>query len=128
MKMQRVLTWILTLSLLVSVAALGATPAGPDAGSSAAAASAPPQGSASSEQPKSERPQPSPRQQRSYQRETHNQDHGRISKKEWLFLGAVAGTSMSIGAIAAGGKGLAIGTLVGGWAAYGAHRVWRWLR
>lgn len=126
MKMKRVLTWILTLSLLLSVAALGATPTGPDAGSSAAA-SAPPQNSASSEQPKSERPQPSPRQQRSYQRETRNHNH-RISKKEWLFLGAVAGTSMSIGAIAAGGKGLAIGALVGGWAAYGAHRFWRWLK
>jgi hypothetical protein len=123
--MKRLLTWILTLSLLLSVAALGATPTGPSAGSSVAA-SAPPQNSTSSEQPKSERPQPSTRQQRSYQRETRN--HSRISKKEWLFLGAVAGTSMSIGAIAAGGKGLAIGTLVGGWAAYGAHRVWRWLK
>ncbi len=128
MKMKRVLTWILTLSLLLSVAALGATPTGPDASSSVVASAPPlPQDSASSQQPKSERPQPSPRQQRSYQRETGNHNH-RISKKEWVFLGAVAGTSMGIGAIAAGGKGVAIGALVGGWAAYGAHRVWRWLK
>jgi hypothetical protein len=47
-----------------------------------------------------------------------------ISKKEKIFLAAIVGTSLAIGAIAGGGEGLAIGALVGGWAAYAAHRFW----
>jgi hypothetical protein len=41
-----------------------------------------------------------------------------------VFMGAIAGTSMGIGAIAGGGTGLAIGALVGGWGAYAGHRFW----
>ncbi len=51
-----------------------------------------------------------------------------MSKKEKIFLVAVVGTSMAIGAIAGGGEGLAIGALAGGWAAYLAHRFWKDLR
>lgn len=124
MRTKRVLALILTLSLLAPVAYLAADPKAPSSASSAA--SAPPQTSASSPQPQTERPQPRAR-QRSYQRETRGRHTG-ISKKEWLFLGAVAGTSMGIGALAAGGKGVAIGALVGGWAAYGAHKLWGHLK
>jgi hypothetical protein len=42
-------------------------------------------------------------------------------------MGAVAGTSLSIGALAGGGTGLAIGAIVGGWGAYAVHRLWRHL-
>jgi len=42
-------------------------------------------------------------------------------------MAAVAGTSMGIGAIAAGGTGLAIGAIVGGWSAYAVHRLWNHL-
>lgn len=35
---------------------------------------------------------------------------------------------MGIGALAGGPKGLAIGAIVGGWGAYGAHRLWRWIK
>jgi uncharacterized membrane protein len=45
-----------------------------------------------------------------------------------VFMGAIAGTSMGIGAIAAGGTGLAIGAIVGGWGAYTGHRVWHWVK
>jgi len=31
---------------------------------------------------------------------------------------------MGIGAIAGGAHGLAIGTIVGGWAAFGGHYLW----
>jgi hypothetical protein len=51
-----------------------------------------------------------------------------ISKGEVAMMAAVAGTSMGIGAIAAGGTGLAIGALVGGWSAYAVHRLWRHIR
>jgi len=62
-------------------------------------------------------------QRRSYERETGRRHHS-ISKKEVIFLGAIVGTSMGIGAIAGGAHGLAIGTIVGGWAAFGGHYLW----
>ncbi len=65
---------------------------------------------------------------RSYERETGRRHHPRITKKEMIFLGAIAGTSMGIGAIAGGAKGLAIGTIVGGWAAFAGHVLWNKLR
>ncbi len=71
------------------------------------------------------RPQPRAR-QHSYQRETRTSEG--ISKKEKVFMGAIAGTSLAIGAIAGGGKGLAIGAIVGGWGAYLGHRVWKWVK
>jgi outer membrane lipoprotein SlyB len=64
---------------------------------------------------------------RSYEREVHPRRHRRVSKKEWAFMGAIAGTSMGIGAIAGGGTGLAIGAIVGGWGAYVGHRCWHWV-
>jgi hypothetical protein len=66
----------------------------------------------------------SSRERRSYQRETRTRHH-RITKQEVIFLAAVAGTPMGIGAIAGGAHGLAIGSIVGGWAAFGAHRLWK---
>jgi hypothetical protein len=65
-------------------------------------------------------------QQRSYQRETRASQG--ISKKEKIFMVAIAGTSMAIGAIAGGGEGLAIGAIVGGWGAYAGHRIWKWVK
>jgi len=62
---------------------------------------------------------------RSYARETHRRRSG-VSRNEAVFMGAVAGTSMGIGAIAGGGVGLAIGAIVGGWGAYASHRLWRY--
>jgi hypothetical protein len=64
----------------------------------------------------------------SYERETRQRRHSRISKKEVAFMAAIAGTSMGIGAIAGGGEGLAIGAIVGGWGAYAGHRLWKWLK
>jgi hypothetical protein len=71
---------------------------------------------------------PSQAQRRSYTRETHNRHHSSVSKKEVAFMAAIAGTSMGIGALAGGAKGLAIGAIVGGWGAYAGHRLWKWLR
>jgi len=73
------------------------------------------------------RPQPASR-RRSYERETRPRRRSRISKKEVIVLAGIAGTSMGIGALAGGTKGLAIGAIVGGWGAYAAHRFWRWIR
>ena len=64
---------------------------------------------------------------RSYARETH-QRRRHISKGEIAFMAAIAGTSMGIGALAGGGRGLAIGAIVGGWGAYAGHRLWKWIR
>lgn len=94
-------------------------------------ASAQPARPAAQEQaPQTVRPQPASQRanQRSYERETRTRRHRGISKKEWLFLGAVAGTSMGIGAIAAGAHGLAIGAIVGGWSAFAAHKLWHFIR
>ena len=77
------------------------------------------------QQPSSVRP--TTQQRRSYEREVQPRRHRGISKKEWVFMGAIAGTSMGIGVIAAGGTGVAIGAIVGGWGAYVGHRCWRWV-
>lgn len=97
----------------------GQTPPASSTPSQAQANSAPAQGAQTA------RPQPRAR-QRSYQRETRTWRG--ISKKEWVFMGAIAGTSMGIGALAGGGKGLAIGAIVGGWGAYLGHRIWKWVK
>ena len=68
------------------------------------------------------------RERRSYEREVNVKRHHGISKKEVIFLAAVAGTPMGIGAIAGGAHGLAIGAVVGGWSAYAVHRLWRHIR
>jgi hypothetical protein len=88
---------------------------------------APAAAQSSNESPQSVRPQPRAR-QRSYERETRGRRRSGVSKKEVLFLAGVAGTSMGIGALAGGAQGLAIGAIVGGWGAYAAHRLWRWIR
>ena len=64
---------------------------------------------------------------RSYDIET-GREHRKISKKEVAFMAAIAGTSMGIGALAGGAKGLAIGSIVGGWGAYVGHRLWKRLK
>lgn len=81
----------------------------------------------STQTPTSERPQSTSR-RRSYERETHPRRRSGISKKEVAVLAGIAGTSMGIGALAGGAKGLAIGAIVGGWGAYAGHRLWRWIR
>jgi hypothetical protein len=93
------------------------------------AAAAPPPAQNNATQPRqSFRPQ-SASQRRSYERETRGRRrHSGISKKEVAFMAAIAGTSMGIGALAAGAKGLAIGAIVGGWGAYAGHRMWNWIR
>jgi hypothetical protein len=84
----------------------------------------PPAATPQDQQPSSVRPNATP-QQRSYEREVHaRRRHSHISRGEVVFMGAIAGTSMGIGAIAGGGAGLAIGALVGGWGAYAGHRFW----
>ena len=92
------------------------------------AAPAPPPAQNTAQTRESVRPQPTS-QRRSYERETRGRRrHSGISKKEVAFMAAIAGTSMGIGALAAGGEGLAIGAIVGGWGAYAGHRIWRWVR
>ena len=65
---------------------------------------------------------------RLYARETRRHHHHHITKGEIAFMAAIAGTSMGIGALAGGGRGLAIGAIVGGWGAYAGHRLWNWIR
>ena len=92
-------------------------------------AAAPGQPAAQAQTPQTERPQATAVQRRSYEREVHpRRRHSGISKKEWLFMGAVAGTSMGVGAIAAGAHGLAIGAIVGGWGAFAAHKLYHFVR
>ncbi len=92
------------------------------------AAPAPPPAQNAAQTRESVRPK-SASQRRSYERETRGRRrHSGISKKEVAFMAAIAGTSMGIGALAAGGQGLAIGAIVGGWGAYAGHRLWRWVR
>ena len=95
----------------------------PAAGQPSAPAAAP-----QTQQPSSVRPNTTT-QHRSYERETHPRHRSRhISKGEVIFMAGIAGTSMGIGAIAAGGTGLAIGAIVGGWGAYAGHRIWHWVK
>ena len=65
---------------------------------------------------------------RLYARETRRHHHHHITKGEIAFMAAIVGTSMGIGALAGGGRGLAIGAIVGGWGAYAGHRLWNWIR
>lgn len=52
--------------------------------------------------------------------------HYGISQREAIFLVAIVGSCMGIGALAGGAKGLAIGALVGGWGAFVAHKLIKW--
>ncbi len=129
---QKTISAILTLALLVPelVMAQGTGPVTtvrpqPPASTSTVAQT--------TESPQSVRPQPqsqrrSYQQRRSYERETRGRRRRGISKEEKIFLVAVAGSSMGIGALAGGPEGLAIGAIVGGWSAYAAHRLWGWIR
>jgi hypothetical protein len=51
-----------------------------------------------------------------------------MSRDEKILLVGIAGSSMGISAIAAGGVGLGIGAIVGGWGAYVGHHVYHWVR
>ena len=133
--MRKLLPFILTLGVLITVAwavesspqtafaSAGTQPAATAASSTAAPAQPAANGQEAGTATSETRPQPTTVQRRSYERETGRRHHG-ISKKEVIFLSAIAGTSMGIGAIAAGAHGLAIGTIVGGWAAFGGHFLW----
>jgi hypothetical protein len=68
------------------------------------------------------RPQPAARTSRDRHGEPRRREGG-ITKGDIIFIGAVAGSSMGIGAIAAGGKGVAIGAIAGGWAGYLANLI-----
>lgn len=124
---KKILTLVLASSLVLAEALLAANPPSnpvpPSAGQPAPAATANQQ----AQTPQSPQYQTRAR-RRSYERETNNRRHGGISKNEAIFLGAVAATPMAIGAIAGGGHGLAIGAVVGGWSAVGAHYLWKHLR
>ena len=127
-QMKRAVIAILALSLLVpEFSFANGLPPGQGTGSSsqAASSSSTPPTSSEPRSPASHRRQT--RRNRSYARETQQRHHG-ISKGEKVFLVSVVGTSMGIGALAGGPKGLAIGAIVGGWGAYGAHRLWRWIK
>ncbi len=117
----------LLVSSLLSPGAYRAEQNSPPTPRATTAAPSAPQSSTPAAAPETTRPQP-PARQRSYHRETRARSLHGISKQEWLFLGAIAGTSMGIGALAAGGKGVAIGAIVGGWAAYAGHRFWKWVK
>jgi hypothetical protein len=67
----------------------------------------------------------STRERRSYARETNTRRHFRITKGEVLTLATVAAVPMGIGAIAAGGRGLAIGAVVAGPSTVAAHYIWK---
>ena len=122
MIMQRPLTLVLGLALLA--AALPVAEGYASAGTAPAQPASPPAAAPQDQQPSSARPAPPPQQTYS-EREVHPRRHSHVTKKEIVFMGAIAGTSMGIGAIAGGGTGLAIGAIVGGWSAYAGHRLWR---
>lgn len=67
----------------------------------------------------------SAREQRSYRRETTPRRHYHITKGEVLTLATVAAVPMGIGAVAAGGRGLAIGAIVAGPSTVAAHYIWK---
>ncbi|HLY60501.1 MAG TPA: hypothetical protein VKV95_07010 [Terriglobia bacterium] len=67
----------------------------------------------------------SARERRSYERETTTRHHYHITKGEVLTLATVAAMPMGIGAIAAGGRGLAIGAIVAGPSTIAAHYIWK---
>jgi hypothetical protein len=76
-------------------------------------------------QPTYSRQYRSSRERRSYERETHTRRHYHITKGEVLTLATVAAVPMGIGAIAAGGRGLAIGAIVAGPSTVAAHYIWK---
>jgi hypothetical protein len=86
-----------------------------------------PQPQPQAQTPTTTRPEPAPAERRAYNREVYGRRHHRISKQQWIFLGAVAGTPMAIGALAGGAEGRAVGAIVGGWGAFVAHKFWRHL-
>jgi hypothetical protein len=67
----------------------------------------------------------SARERRSYERETTRRHHFHITKSEVLTLATVAAVPMGIGAVAAGGRGLAIGAIVAGPSTVAAHFIWK---
>ena len=67
----------------------------------------------------------SARERRSYERETTTRRHYHITKGEVLTLATVAAVPMGIGAVAAGGRGLAIGAIVAGPSTVAAHYIWK---
>jgi len=127
--LRRLLVAALTLTLVLPGALLARESGTQMAAATPAAAASPSarQTSAPAQEPRSVRPQ-SPAQRRSYAREVRGRRRSGISKKEVAMLAAIAGTSMGIGALAGGAKGLAIGAIVGGWGAYVGHRLWKWMR
>lgn len=126
---RRLVSAFLVMTMLVPGLLLAQTDTRPVTTANAQpAAPAPPPAQNTAQTCESVRPQPTS-QRRSYERETRGRRrHSGISKKEVAFMAAIAGTSMGIGALAAGGEGLAIGAIVGGWGAYAGHRLWRWVR
>lgn len=76
-------------------------------------------------QPTPSRRYQSSRERRSYERETHTRRHYHITKGEVLTLATVAAVPMGIGAIAAGGRGLAIGAIIAGPSTVAAHYIWK---
>lgn len=126
--MRRLVATVLALSLLLPEALLSQQNTARTAGvNGPAAASSSPRTSAQTRYPETVRPTRATH-RRSYGRETRSRRHSGISKGEVAFMAAIAGTSMGIGALAGGAKGLAIGAIVGGWGAYAGHRLWKWLR
>lgn len=126
---RKLLTAILTLALAMpgmliaqQAPANAVRPSDPSA-----AAARPSQPAAQSETPQATRPQPRRAERRSYEREVRSRRHRGLSKNEWVFLGAVAGTSMGIGALAGGAHGLAIGAIVGSWGAFAAHKLYHFI-
>jgi hypothetical protein len=67
----------------------------------------------------------SSRERRSYERETRSRRHYRVTKGEVLTLATVAAMPMGIGAIAAGGRVLAIGAVIAGPSTVAAHYIWK---
>ncbi len=125
--MKRAIIAVLATSLLLpGFSFANVAPPAQEAGSQAASSSSTQPTSSEPRAPASHRRQT--RRSRSYARETQQKRHTGISKGEKVFLVSVVGTSMGIGALAGGPKGLAIGAIVGGWGAYAAHRMWHWIK
>ncbi len=66
--------------------------------------------------------------QKAYERQVRARHRADPPKGRTLMMVGVAGTSMAIGALAGGARGLAIGAIVGAWGAYMVHRFWRRIR
>ena len=122
---RRAMNTTLCLMLALAVPSLAVSA---DAGPSAKLANSPltapasPSAFPQEQQPTSVRPN-STAPQRAYASQAHPRRR-HITKGEIFFMAGIAGTSMGIGAIVAGGTGLAIGAIAGGWGAYVGHRLW----